>query len=170
MKLKTIVITLFVILVIVGLLVLSYTKNGNTIAGVQGIESSGAKSVLTASSTMYDFGTISMMSGNVTKDFIFGNQTDSDVIISGVQTSCMCTSALLVGADGSIKGPFGMPGMGGMTSTNDTIKAGETRILRVIYDPNAHGPAGVGAIDRFVTVTDSTGASLQYEIKAVVTP
>ncbi len=170
MKPKTIIITLIVIFVIGFLLVLSYQKSSSSAASVQGVASTGAKSALTASSTFYDFGTISMKNGDVHQDFTFTNQTASDITINNVQSSCMCTSALLVLPDGSTKGPFGMPGMGGMTATNDTVKAGETRTVRVTYDPNAHGPAGVGAIDRFVTVTDTSGASLQFEIKAVVTP
>jgi len=111
-----------------------------------------------------------MKKGNVTRDFTFTNQSSADIVINDVQTSCMCTTALLVEADGSAKGPFGMPGMGGMTSTEDTVKAGETRTLRAIYDPNAHGPAGLGAIDRFITITDSSGGALRFEIKAEVTP
>ena len=53
---------------------------------------------------------------------------------------------------------------------NETIKAGESRIIRAVYDPNAHGPAGVGPIDRFLILTDSSGSKLELEIKAIVTP
>ena len=170
MKPKTIIITLIVVAVIGYLLVLSYQKSSSSAASVQGVSQTGAQSALAASSTFYDFGTISMKNGNVTKDFTFTNPGNSDVSIKGVETSCMCTSALLVEADGSTKGPFGMAGMGGMTSTDDTVKAGESRTLRVVYDPNAHGPAGVGDIDRFITVNDASGGTLRFEIKAVVTP
>ena len=130
----------------------------------------GEQGSLVASETLYDFGTISMKNGDVTKDFIFANPTSADIVVRGVETSCMCTSALLVRPDGSSKGPFSMPGMGSLTRTNDTIKAGESRTLRVIYDPNAHGPAGVGQINRFVTVTDASGDTIRFEIKALVTP
>ena len=82
----------------------------------------------------------------------------------------MCTTAFIVGPDGNVKGPFGMPGMGYVPPANEIIKAGESRIIRIVYDPNAHGPAGVGQIDRFVTLTDSDGGTLQFEIKALVTP
>ena len=57
-----------------------------------------------------------------------------------------------------------------MSPANEIIKAGESRKIRVVYDPNAHGPAGVGQIDRFIELTDSNGAKLQLEIKANVTP
>ena len=82
----------------------------------------------------------------------------------------MCTSAFNVEPNGSLKGPFKMPGMGYVPPANETIKAGESRVVRVVYDPNAHGPAGVGRIDRFVTLTDANGGTLQLEIKALVTP
>ncbi len=152
------------------LLIWGYAKNGNTAASVQGVVKTGAKSALTATTTFNDFGTISMKNGDVSKDFIFTNPTDKDITIRQVETSCMCTRALLVETDGSTKGPFGMASMGGNTSTNEIIKAGESHTLRVVYDPNAHGPAGVGQIDRFAVITDSTGANLQFEIKALVTP
>ena len=63
-----------------------------------------------------------------------------------------------------------MPGMGYVPPANELIKAGESRTIRVVYNPNAHGPAGVGRIDRFVTLTDEAGGALQLEIKALVTP
>ena len=63
-----------------------------------------------------------------------------------------------------------MPGMGFAPKANMLVKAGETRNIDVVYDPNAHGPAGVGFIDRFVNLTDTNGGTLQLEIKAVVTP
>lgn len=170
MKSKTIVITLLVIVAFAGLLVWGYAKNGNTAASVQGVTTTGEKSGLTATDTFFDFGTISMKNGDVTKEFTITNPTAADIIIRGLETSCMCTTALLIGPDGSTKGPFGMAGMGGQTQTNDTIKGGESRTLRVIYNPNAHGPAGVGSIDRFVTVTDTDGGTLRFEIKALVTP
>ena len=60
--------------------------------------------------------------------------------------------------------------MGYVPPVNETIKAGESRTIRVVYDPNAHGPAGVGPIDRFAILTDKSGGKLQFEIKALVTP
>lgn len=170
MKSKTVIIILLVCLVIVSLLVWGYKKTGYITASVQNADLSSKKGALTATEVFYDFGTISMKKGDVSKDFILTNQTDGDVVIRGLETSCMCTLAFLVQSDGSKKGPFGMAGMGGVTTTNETIRAGETRVLQVVYNPNAHGPAGVGAIDRFITLTDSSHNKISFEIKAIVTP
>ena len=64
-----------------------------------------------------------------------------------------------------------MPGHGGaVPKVNETIKAGESRNIEVVFDPNAHGPAGIGMIDRFVFIEDANGEKLQLEIKATVTP
>ncbi len=171
MKTKTIITTILAILALVGLFVWGkVSSRGSSTASVQGASSTSAKSSLSSAEVLYDFGTISMKNGNVSKDFTFSNSTEKDVIVRGVETSCMCTSALLVNGDNSTKGPFGMAGMGGLTATNETIKVGESRTVRVVYDPNAHGPAGVGKIDRFITVTDSSGGIIRFEIKAMVTP
>ncbi len=172
MKSKTAFTIFSAVLVITGLFIWGYAGRVGTTASVQGAPgaSGTAKSVLTAPETFYDFGTISMKNWNVTKEFKVTNPTDKDVTVTTVLTSCMCTAAFIVSPDGSAKGPFGMAGMGYVPPANEIIKAGESRTIRVVYDPNAHGPAGVGQIDRFVELTDSSGGTLQLEIKALVTP
>ena len=172
MKPKTIITTLAVVAVFGGLFGWGYAGRAGTAASVQGAPgaSSNSKSALTAPEIFYNFGTISMKNGNVTKEFTVTNPTDQDVTVKTVLASCMCTTAFLVGPDGSTKGPFRMPGMGYVPPADETIPPGESRTIRVVYDPNAHGPAGVGRIDRFVTLTDSIGGALQLEIKALVTP
>ncbi len=130
----------------------------------------GGKSSLISSQIVYDFGTISMKNGDVSKNFIITNPTNKAIFISSIITSCMCTTAFIEEANGRSKGPFGMEGMGYVPPANETIKAGQSRTIRVVYNPNAHGPAGVGIINRFITITDASGSKLRLEIKAVVTP
>ncbi len=168
MKTKTIVI--LTIVAITGLFVWGYSTRSGTPASVQGVSQDNSQALLTISETLYDFGSISMKDGNVSTEFTLTNPTTEDVTLSKVFTSCMCTNAFIVDPNGSAKGPFGMPGHGAVPPANEVIKAGESRIIRVVYDPNAHGPAGVGKINRFVTLTDSSGNTLQLEIKATVTP
>ena len=171
MKSKTLITSVVFVLVIAGLFAWGAAGRAGTTASVEGAPgaASDVKSALTAPETFYDFGTISMKNWNVTKEFSITNPTNEDITVKTVLTSCMCTTAFISGA-GSVKGPFSMPGMGYVPPANETIKPGESRIIRVVYDPNAHGPAGVGQIDRFVMLTDSSGGTLQFEIKALVTP
>jgi len=161
---KTIIVVSIIIVGIVGLM-----WWGHSIQKPTGTDT-GAQGVLTSTDKFYDFGTISMKNGNVTKDFVVTNPTNKDVFVPTLVTSCMCTKAFMVELDGTTKGPFGMPNMGYVPPVNETIKAGESRTIRVVYDPNAHGPAGVGPIDRFAILTDKSGGKLQFEIKALVTP
>ncbi|MEK7552918.1 MAG: DUF1573 domain-containing protein [Patescibacteria group bacterium] len=129
-----------------------------------------ATSKLTTPEPLYDFGTISMADGNVSKVFTVTNSTNQELKVESVVTSCMCTTAYLGGPTGE-KGPFGMPGHGGpVAKANEVIKAGESREIRVVYDPAAHGPAGIGPVDRFIYLTETSGGTLALEIKAVVTP
>ena len=171
MKPKTIVITLVVCLVLIVFFVWDSSKRGASTASVQGADGENiSNSLLTAPETLYDFRTISMKNGNVNKDFQVANSTNKDITVKTVITSCMCTKAFVVRPDNSTIGPFGMPGMSYVPPANEVIQACESRVIRVVYDPNAHGPAGVGHIDRFVTLTDSSGGTIQFEIKALVTP
>ncbi|MFA6272911.1 MAG: DUF1573 domain-containing protein [Candidatus Paceibacterota bacterium] len=166
MKTKTIIIGAVIVLGILGLMWWGW---GNQTAEVS--KDYGAASALLASEKLYDFGSISMKDGNVTKEFTVTNSTAKDIAVKTILTSCMCTEAFIVKSDGSTKGPFGMSGHGGFVPpANEIIGAGESRIIRVVFDPNAHGPAGVGSINRYITLTDSDGSALQIEIKALVTP
>ena len=168
MKNKKIIITIFAV---IGLALLMWWGKSvqDPISGDSNF-TANQESPLITSERLYDFGTISMASGNVTKIFEVTNSTVKDIIIESVVTSCMCTVAYIETKDGE-KGPFGMPGHGGQVpKVNEIIKAGETRNVRVVYDPNAHGPAGVGQIDRLITIADSFGNMLNLEIKALVTP
>lgn len=137
-----------------------------------GIETDGKGSVadLVVSEKLYDFGTIRMADGEVEKSFTVTNSTGKDILIDSIVTSCMCTVAYLEGGSAE-KGPFGMPGHGGPSGrVNEIVKAGESRTIRVVFDPNAHGPAGVGPIDRQIILSDRDGGSLELGIKGMVRP
>jgi len=125
--------------------------------------------VLKSEETLFDFGTISMANGNVSHDFKITNSSNQPVNIRKIYTSCMCTTAKFKLGDKTY-GAFGMPGHGGLTAANITLNPGDSGVVEVTFDPNAHGPAGVGPIDRLVYVEDKNGGQLQLEIKTVVTP
>lgn len=131
--------------------------------------SSNQTSQLTADLSAYDFGTISMKNGKVTKSFKVYNNQNSPVLVTKVYTSCMCTDALLK-IDSKLYGPFGMLAHGAAPSVNQEIKPNQEASIDVTFDPNAHGPAGVGVIEREVTVEQASGGKLTLNIKANVTP
>ena len=131
---------------------------------------SSTGSLLKSSEKSFDFGTISMINGNVNHEFQIVNSSEQSIVIKKIYTSCMCTTANFK-TNGRTYGSFGMPGHGGgATRSNITLNPGSTGNLEVVYDPNAHGPAGVGPIDRFVYIEDKNGGQLELEIKAIVTP
>lgn len=166
------------VLIIVGMFSLLYFTGKNkmsnkneTVKEQNQLTNPNTESRLTALETFYDFGAISMKNGNVSKTFQVFNSGDKDINLESVTTSCMCTVAYVVGSNGSKNGPYGMPGHGGsVPKVNEVIKSGESRDIEVVYDPNAHGPAGVGMINRFIYLEDIGGNKLQFEIKANVTP
>lgn len=143
--------------------------------GASDSPSSGAQanllpSVLGASELKYDFGSISMANGNVTHKFQINNTALEPVTITKVYTSCMCTTAILIRNDEQF-GPFGMPGHGGPSPRiSETMQPGEQAVLEVIFDPNAHGPAGVGRIARSVYIENDISEPLELQFNALVTP
>jgi len=170
MKTKTIISALVVILFIAGLYVWGYSIKGGTIGSVQDTPTPDvSKGSLIAPEKLYDFGAIKINDGNVETKFKITNPTDKDVNLESVTTSCMCTVAYIEGENGE-KGPFGMPGHSIVPKVNEIIKAGESRDIKIVFDPMAHGPAGVGQTSRLIYLTDDSGSTLQLEIKATVTP
>jgi len=105
----------------------------------------------------YDFGIIPMSKGKVNHIFNISNTGDSDLKISSIFTSCMCTEASLE-IDGKRSPDFGMPGHGkNPVFWSEKIAPGKTARLTVIYDPNAHGPDATGPITRTITVVSNSG-------------
>lgn len=124
---------------------------------------------LVAPEPSYDFGTISMAAGKVSHKFWLGNEGAAPVAINRIYTSCMCTDAWLL-TPASRKGPFGMPGHGALPSVHERVFPGQKVQLEVVFDPAAHGPSGVGPVDRIVTVNNDAGAPIELRIAALVRP
>lgn len=130
---------------------------------------SGSSGSLVVSEASYDFGTISMRRGNVQRVFTVKNTSQEAVTVTKLYTSCMCTTATLVKSEKKI-GPFGMPGHGFMPSIKETLAPQEEVEVEVIFDPAAHGPSGIGRIERLIYVENDAGSLLTFGFTATVTP
>ena len=127
------------------------------------------KGFLTAEETAFDFGSIPMYGGKVKHNFTLKNTGQAPVKISKIYTSCMCTEVMLI-ADKTKKGPFGMPGHGGLTTfANQEIGAGEEAIVEVEVDPAAHGPQGTGPAKKvvYIETDDSQKLQLMMDINVI---
>lgn len=117
----------------------------------------------------YDFGPVSMIRGNVEHEFTITNTNDADLTITKIETTCMCTKAVLKLSDGKEMGPFGMSGHGFSPSVSAVVRTGEKLAIRAIFDPAAHGPAGIGKVERAVILETSSG-QIMMQFRAEVTP
>ena len=124
---------------------------------------------LVTNESFFDFGTISMKNGKVSHKFKVKNPLSQTVTATKLYTSCMCTEASLIKGE-SRKGPFGMQGHGFVPSISENFNSGEEGEVEVTFDPNAHGPAGVGLIEREVFLEQTGGKIAKINIKAMVTP
>lgn len=131
----------------------------------------GNYSELVSVEKSFDFGMISMAKGNVSHSFVVKNTGSTPVKIAKVYTSCMCTEATIVNG-ASRKGPFGMPGYGGLSPFVEIVKAGQEVKIDVVVDPAAHGPQGTGPAKKIIYIeTDSAiNPILKLELDINVTP
>jgi len=124
---------------------------------------------LTTSEQMFNFGNVSMAAGRVSHTYTVRNTGATPVTVTKLFTSCMCTDATLVTSKGRT-GPFGMPGHAFIPVIAETIPSGETARVEVVFDPAAHGPAGVGRIDRVITLETDAHQPLELGFTAMVKP
>lgn len=166
---KNTLVYIAVIAVFIGGLVF-FTRSGKENNGAMINSSSGGTAgSLSVEETAFDFGEISMANGKVSHKFKIKNVGEGLVTIEKIYTSCMCTSAALWKDD--IKfGPYGMPGHGIIPKINQKIDAGKEGEIEAIFDPAAHGPAGVGRIERVIYIEQRDGDTLQLQIGATVKP
>ncbi len=125
--------------------------------------------VLASVSPFFDFGKISMAAGKVSKVYWIKNISGDPLTISKLYTSCMCTDATLITKAGK-RGPFGMPGHGPTPRIEERLAPGESAQVEAVFDPAAHGPAGIGQTDRIVTIENDGGLPLELRFSAMVTP
>ncbi len=118
----------------------------------------------------FDFGTISMKDGDVSKVFELENRGTESIFINKVYTSCMCTVAKITTAKGETSGPYGMPGHGGgVSKSNVVIGAGEMVRVEAIFNPAAHGPSGVGLANRTVFIETNSTQTPKVELNFTAT-
>ena len=137
---------------------------------------SGDGQVAPTEEANYDFGSISMAAGKVKHTFSVRNESDETITIGKMYTSCMCTTATLVigspstGSGSRRFGPYGMPGHGFISAIGEELAPGEKATVEAVFDPAAHGPAGIGRVQRTIVIENSRGEPLQLSFTAEVTP
>lgn len=111
----------------------------------------------------YDWSDIDIAGGNVSHEFTFENSGDSDLILKGASTSCMCTTATFTLASGEQSPAFGMHGNAEWAYA---LKPGEAFSIDVVFDPMAHGPDAVGPLQRSVYILSSSVPNGNYAVQA----
>ncbi len=152
---KQIVIWGAVILFVAGIVWLAASDKGNSAA-------SYSMGMLTATEQSFDFGRTPMEGGNVIHQFELKNDSEEAVVIEKVFTSCMCTTARIN------ESVFGMHGS---QRTSIEVGVGESVMVEAIFDPAAHGPAGVGLAQRSIYLETNSNKSpkIELQFKATVT-
>jgi hypothetical protein len=126
-----------------------------------------AESSLRSDQVSHDFGDIPIDGGVVETVFQVENDGEETRLVA-VYTSCGCTSAVLEFGDGSTVGPFGMPGHGDPLEIGRTLAPGESFLVKLAFDPAAHGPQGLGNVMRVVSLHTRGGATAELTITANV--
>ncbi|MDQ7840440.1 MAG: DUF1573 domain-containing protein [bacterium] len=125
---------------------------------------SGRVPLLRVSPGTYELGQVSQAKGIVTVELAAANGGEADLTINEMETSCGCTRAALI-VNGK-EGPwFGMRGHGEWpVGWSARLRPGERAVLRVKYDPDAHGIFR-GPIDRIVVIHSNDPRQPQARVR-----
>lgn len=165
---KKIIIGIVGLVAFLGLLFIISAPSNNTTIGASASQTTAGQ--ISATETSYNFGSISMKKGNVSNTYKVKNSSEFPVEITKLYTSCMCTTAALT-IDGKKTGPFGMPGHGGtVPNIAVSLAPGQEGEVELIFDPAAHGSAGIGKIDRTVFIESKGNPNFELTFTALVTP
>ena len=167
---KQIIIGVLAAVLVLGGLFYFARPNGNQPASGadSNVDPNAPAGSLTLSEKSFDFGSISMAKGKVAHTYNLKNASDQPVVIQKMYTSCMCTEANLI-QNGESMGPFGMPGHGLVPTINQKVAPGAEIRVEAIFAPAAHGPAGLGKINRAV-IMETNGGPVEVVFSANVTP
>lgn len=120
-------------------------------------------SSLTVSPEPFNWGSLKINGGIVQTKFTLKNTSSQALKVAKLETSCMCTEASL--KIGDQESPFfGMPGHAGNAGWQTEIAPGAEASLMVKFDPAAHGPEGLGKVDRITRIWFSEPANSYRDI------
>lgn len=117
----------------------------------------------------FDFKDIPYSGGNATHSFKIKNGGDKDLQIANMASSCMCTTVSLKTL-GGVSPKFGMKGHSPASSWTGKLAPGEEAEVVAEFDPTAHGPSGVGPMERMVSfeTSDPSKPYVEFSFKGVV--
>lgn len=157
-KYQNIALTIFIIILILAGFIWFFSSRQES--GVDNLNLTNG--ILTSQESVFDFDTISMAKGIVSHAFKIKNTGSEALVIKKIYTSCMCTEATFVKGDIK-KGPFGMLGHGFIPQISEILNPGEEAEILIVFDPAAHGPAGLGRTERVVYLENS-GKNPKFEL------
>lgn len=153
--------TLGTIAILVGAVFLLAKSPSGTVSGtgtggdrfINNVQTQG----INASPQSIDIGKVGYGGGIVSKTYEITNTTGNAVKLRKIVTSCMCTKARVLFGDKTTKF-YAMEMNGDKNPIIDyDFPAGATAKVEFNFDPAAHGPAGIGLIDRVITLYFDSG-------------
>ncbi len=158
---KTILAIIVGTILLVGGFAFLMTKASGGSSGSKGkdsyINNAEAANLEASPSGRMDLGKISYDGGIISKSFDIKNTSASTIKLRKITTSCMCTVAKVKLGNKETKF-YGMEMNGDLNPLLDfDLSAGETAQVIFEFDPTAHGPQGIGAVDRVVMVFFDVG-------------
>lgn len=112
----------------------------------------------------YSFGTVKLSEGIVEHRYPLKNAGQKDLKIANLASSCACTKVYFKSASGESP-QASMKGMSKPSVWVGVLKPGESGEMVMRFDPNFHGPTGVGKIARSLSFETNDPSQSYVELQ-----
>jgi len=123
--------------------------------------------VLVVEPTERDLGTVPITGGLVSATFTVRNAGQSDLTITGLQTTCACTTAVLETSQGTSP-VFGANPAENPADWSAVLAPGEEALLVATFDPMFHGPEATGKFRRMISIASNDPLNSRLDVAFVV--
>jgi hypothetical protein len=119
--------------------------------------------VLVVDPVQIDLGSIPIDGGQVSARYVVRNVGETDLIITGLQTSCGCTTAVLESGEGTSP-VFGATAPEAGMEWSAVVPPGGNATVIATYDPLFHGDTGTGTFTRIISILSNDPLYARFEL------
>jgi cytochrome c-type biogenesis protein CcmH/NrfF len=119
--------------------------------------------ILVPDPVQVDLDSVPIDGGPVSARYELRNDGETNLIITGLQTSCGCTTAILESDEGTSP-VFGATAPDGAEVWSAVVPPGGQALLIATYDPMFHGDSGAGTFTRNISVLSNDPLNARYDL------
>jgi hypothetical protein len=119
--------------------------------------------ILVSDPVQVDLDSVPIDGGPVSARYELRNDGETNLVITGLQTSCGCTTAILE-SDAGTSPVFGASASEGDIEWSAVVPPGGQAYVVATYDPLFHGDSGIGTFTRIISILSNDPLDARFDL------